>query len=220
MQSPFLDANLRHPIELPDGSNYINTVWLRSVIDHPRIEVGEFSYYNDFEPVDDYAARIAPYLHGFSPERLVIGKFCQFAHGTRFITSSANHPKRWFTAYPFSVFNHEVGNFFLEEFSQGEDTNVGHDVWIGHNAMIMPGVTLGNGVIVGSGAVVAHDVPPFAVVAGNPARIVRMRFSQEVIDLLEELAWWHMDPEEIREILPVLTSADIPALEQLVVARK
>ena len=70
MPAPFLDATLRHPLTLPTGETYTNTVWLARVIDHPNIEVGDFTYYNDFDPVDDYAARIAPNLHPGAPEKL------------------------------------------------------------------------------------------------------------------------------------------------------
>jgi len=214
--APFLDATLRHPLTLPTGETYTNTVWLARVIDHPNIEVGDFTYYNDFDPVSDYAARIAPNLYPGAPEKLAIGRFGQFAHGTRFITSSADHPKHWFTTYPFAVFNHEVMELFSPEFSKGRDTVIGNDVWIGTDAMILPGVTLGDGVIVGARAVVSRDVPSWSVVAGNPARVVRRRFADEVCALLDRLAWWHLPVEEIRAILPVLASADVPALEELV----
>lgn len=215
MSAPFLDASARHPIVLPDGSTYPNTVYLSQVIDHPNISVGDFTYYNDFEPVADYAARIAPYLHPGAPERLTIGKFCQFAHGTRFITSSADHPKEWFTTYPFAVFDQGTMPLFAEEFGQGRDTVIGHDVWIGHNAMILPGVTLGHGVIVGAGAVVTRDMPDFAVVAGNPAQVVRMRFDPETIAALLRLAWWDLPLDRVRDILPVLASADLVAIRRL-----
>lgn len=220
MHAPFLDADARHPITLPDGQVYENTVYLNRVIDHPNIEVGDFTYYNDFEPVTDYAARIAPYLHPGAPERLRIGKFGQFAHGTRFITASADHPKRWFTTYPFAVFAHEVMDLFAEEFAKGADTVIGHDVWIGHGAMILPGVCVGDGAIIGAGAVVARDVPPYAVVTGNPARVVRMRFEPGVVSQLQRLRWWDMPTRRIREILPVLASADEAALTALADAQK
>ncbi|MFY0680737.1 MAG: CatB-related O-acetyltransferase [Thalassovita sp.] len=216
MPAPFIDASVRHPIHLPDGKNYENTVWLKQAIDHPKIDVGEFTYYNDFEPVSDYAARIAPYLHPGSGERLIIGKFGQFAHGTRFITASADHPKRWFTAYPFPVFNPEVMDLFYDEFMLGQDTVVGNDVWIGHGASILPGVTLGDGVIVGAGAVVSRDVPAYCVVAGNPGQIVRQRFDDRVIEVLLALRWWDLPIDQIKDILPVLASADVVALEELV----
>ena len=216
MPAPFLDAQTRHPLTLPSGEIYTNTVWLANVIDHPNIEVGDFTYYNDFEPVEDYAARIAPNLYPGAPERLTIGRFGQFAHGTRFITSSADHPKRWFTTYPFAIFNQECADLFAPEFSQGRDTTIGHDVWIGTDAMILPGVTLGNGVIVGARAVVSRDVPSWSVVAGNPGKVVRRRFPDEVCALLDRLAWWDLPLDEIRDILPVLASNDVPALEKTV----
>ena len=216
MPAPFLDATLRHPLTLPNGETYTNTVWLARVIDHPNIEVGDFTYYNDFEPVTDYAARIAPNLYPGAPEKLRIGRFCQFANGTRFITSSADHPKRWFTTYPFAVFNHEVMDLFAAEFSKGRGTVIGHDVWIGTEAMILPGVTLGNGVIVGARAVVSRDVPAWSVVAGNPGRVVRRRFPDEVCALLDRLAWWDLPLDEIRAVLPVVASNDVPALKDAV----
>lgn len=212
---PLLDASKRHPLTLPDGTLYINTVFLNQVIDHPNIEVGDYTYYNDFEPVADYAARLAPYLHPGAPERLVIGKYCQFAHGTRFISSSADHPKRWFTTYPFAVFNHATMPLFEAEFSKGRDTVVGNDVWIGHGAVILPGATIGDGVIVGAGAVVGGEVPPYTVVAGNPAKPVRQRFDGETIEMLEELRWWDLPIDEVEQILPILASADAKALRGL-----
>lgn len=214
MQTPFLDATKRHPIRLPDGSDYTNTVFLKAVVDHPNIDVGDFTYFNCFDPVADYASKIAPYLHIGAPERLIIGKFCQIASGTTFVTSSADHPKRWFTTYPFGVFNHDVMEHFTEAFATGKDTIVGHDVWFGHNATILPGVTIGNGAIIGAGAVVAKDVPDYAVVAGNPATVVRMRFGPEEIDLLQQIAWWDKDIEVIRDLVPVLTTADVTELRK------
>jgi len=214
----FLDASLTHPITLPDGSTYPNTVWLKSVIDHPNIHVGDFTYYNDFDPVSDYAARIAPYLHPGGPEHLYIGRYGQFAHGVRFITSSANHPLNWFTTYPFAVFDHDQMEFFGEEFSTGEDTHIGHDVWIGHNALIMPGVTIGNGVIVGSGAVLTKDVPDWTIVAGNPARVIRRRFSDEVCAMLDRLAWWDRPLDDVRELVPLLATRDEAALRERLTA--
>jgi virginiamycin A acetyltransferase len=212
MPAPFLDAHARHPLTRLDGTPHVQTVQLARVIDHSNIEVGDYTYYNDFDPVEDYAARIAPYLYVGAPERLVIGRFCQIAHGTRFITSSADHPKRWFSSYPFAMFNHEVLDLYQAEFAIGRDTMVGHDVWIGHGALILPGVTIGNGAIIGAGAVVVRDVPGWSVVAGNPASEVRRRFVPEVTALLDRLAWWDLPLEEIRTLLPVLASADVDAL--------
>ena len=114
------------------------------------------------------------------------------------------------------MFNHEVMELFAPEFSKGRDTVIGHDVWIGTEAMILPGVTLGNGVIVGARTVVSRDVPAWSVVAGNPGRVVRRRFPDEVCALLDRLAWWDLPLDEIRAVLPVVASNDVPALKDAV----
>ena len=211
---PFADASTPHPIILSDGTIYPHSVWLNRVIDHPNIHVGDYTYYNDFDPVADYAARIAPYLHPGAPEHLHIGRYGQFAHGTRFVTTSANHPLDWFTTYPFGIFNHQLLPLFAEEFGKGRDTRIGHDVWIGHNAMILPGVTIGNGVIVGAGAVVAKDVPDWSIVAGNPARVIRRRFPDAICGKLDRLVWWDRAPEEVSGLIPLLVSHDVAALDR------
>ncbi len=79
-----------------------------------------------------------------------------------------------------------------------------HDVWIGYGVLIRSGVTIGDGAVVGMGAVVTKDVPPYAIVAGNPAKVVRYRFEPEIIEALQELAWWNWEETRIREIAPVL----------------
>ena len=78
---------------------------------------------------------------------------------------------------------------------------IGHDVWIGHNATVMPGVTIGNGAVVGTGAVVTHDVPPYAIVAGIPAKLIRMRFDETTAARVEETGWWNWPHEALRERL-------------------
>lgn len=216
MKHPFPDAQARNPVSLPDGQVLENLVYLNQVIDHPNITIGDYSYFNSFTPVEDWAGRIAPYLYAGAPEKLTIGRFCQFAQGTLFITSSANHPMRGVSTYPFAIFNPESLGAYADEIAQTGDTVIGHDVWCGHDAKIMPGVTIGNGVIVGAGAVVTRDVPDFTVVAGNPARIVRMRFSDEIIAELNQLAWWHWPVEKIAKHVPAISGAvacgDISAL--------
>lgn len=212
MARPFLDASARHPITLPNGEPHRGTVHLNRVIDHLNIEIGDYSYYSDFEPVDDYAARIAPYLYPGAPERLEIGKFVQVAHGARFITSSANHPMGGFSTYPFAVFNPDTMTAYANEIAAHGNTIVGHDVWVGYRAIILPGVTIGHGAIIGAGAVVSGDVPPYAIVGGNPARLIRMRFDAETIAALLAIAWWDWDIERIARNRSAIEQADLAAL--------
>ena len=89
------------------------------------------------------------------------------------------------------------------------DTVIGNDVWIGQNATILPGVRIGDGAIIGTNATVAGDVAAYTIVAGNPARIIRKRFDDELIDLLERFKWWDKTIGEINTLIPVLTSGDL-----------
>ncbi|MCZ8151864.1 MAG: CatB-related O-acetyltransferase [Rhodobacteraceae bacterium] len=211
---PFLNADAVHPLTFPDGTIHRDMVHLARVIDHPNIVVGDYSYANDFDPPapGGWAARLAPYLYPGAPERLRIGRFCQIAHGVRFITASANHAMGGISTYPFSVFDPSTLADFRDGFAGLPDTEVGHDVWIGHGALILPGARIGSGAIIGAGAVVAGAVPPFAVVAGNPARVIRRRFGDEVVARLLEIGWWDWAPARIRAALPALLEGDVEAL--------
>ena len=151
----FADPNELYPVTLPDGTPHKDTVFLQAAIDHPRVEVGAYSYASAHHPPDDWAFHLAPYLYPFSPERLRIGRFCQIASGVQFITASANHRHDGFSSFPFAIF----GGGPIEDRpsmpAPGRDTVIGHDVWLGSGALVMPGARVGNGVIVGAGAVVA-----------------------------------------------------------------
>ena len=212
MSRPFLDAAARHPITLPTGDRHLATVHLARAIDHPNIEVGDYTYYSDFEPVEDYAARIAPYIYPGSPERLIIGKFVQIAHGVRFITASANHPMKGFSTYPFAVFNPDTMGAYVDEVAGHGDTVVGNDVWLGYGATVLPGVTIGDGAIIGAKAVVSRDVPPYAIVAGNPAEIRRMRFDADTVETLLEISWWDWDIGRIEAARAAIEGGDLAAL--------
>ncbi|MGR3270021.1 antibiotic acetyltransferase [Thalassococcus profundi] len=205
------DATRIHPITLPDGSSHAGTVFLKHAIDHPRIEVGDFTYASDFDPpsAGGWADRLVPYLFDFAQEKLVIGKFCQIAHGVRFISAAANHAHRGITTFPFQVFDPDT---MLGYQPDTRDTLVGHDVWLGYGAQVMPGARIGSGVIVGAGAVVRGAVPDYAVVTGNPARVVRMRFSDTEIAELLALAWWNWPLGHIAAAQDALQSGNVAAL--------
>ncbi|OCW56675.1 CatB-related O-acetyltransferase [Hoeflea olei] len=214
MKRPFLDSGLRHPIVLPDGTPHEGTVHLNQVIDHPNITIGAFSYYSGDHTPADYASEIAPYLYPGAPEQLRIGRFCQIAAGCRFITASANHAMSGFSTFPFAVFKQELIGAYAKEIGGQRDTVIGNDVWLGFESVVMPGVSIGNGVIVASRAVVTRDVPDYAVVAGNPARVVRRRFDPDTIRRLLAVAWWDWPVERIERNVEAITGADIDALER------
>ncbi len=208
---PLLDVNSAFPITYPDGRVSKTTMYLKNVIDHPRMEIGDYSYFTHYGKLEETAEILAPYLGRGCRERLVIGKFVQIARGSYFITSSANHPMGGITTYPFRIFKPET---FGYKDLPVKDTVVEHDVWIGHDAVIMPGVTIGAGAIVAAASVVTRDVPPYAVVGGNPAHIIRMRYPVEVISEILDLAWWDWPIDKIEANLPALESGDLAALKR------
>lgn len=207
--------DLRNPVILPDGTAHAGTVFLRAVINHPNWTVGDYSYASAFDAPDDWAARLAPYLYPGAPEHLTLGKFCQIADGVQFITASANHRRDGFSTYPFAIFSGMgEGRASLPAPDSFSDTVIGNDVWVGQGARIMPGAAVGNGVIVGAGAVVSGVVPSYAIVAGNPGRVVRMRFDSETVAKLEDLAWWNWPTDLIMAAEAAICNADIAALER------
>ena len=208
----FPSPETRNPVLLPDGSYHQGTVFLNAVVNHPRLEIGDYTYASAHEPAEDWAAHLAPYLYDFSPETLRIGKFCQFAVGVTFITASANHRYDGFSTFPFMVFN-GGGSDAPSMPSPGRDTIIGNDVWIGQGAKILPGARIGNGVIVAAGAVVSGNIPDYAIVRGNPARVSRMRFDDATIAALLEIAWWDWDIARIVAHEADIVGADLSKLQ-------
>ncbi len=137
---------------------------------------------------------------------LEVGSFCSIAKEVLFLVR-ANHPTH--TASTFPLTNFGVG---MEELRSRGPIRIGHDVWIGRRAMIMSGVTIGNGAVIGAGSVVTRDVPPYAIVGGVPAKLIRFRFEQTTIDALQSLQWWGWPDEEIRARLALF---QLPAEEFL-----
>lgn len=209
---PFPDPKTVHPVRIADGSPHKGTVFLRAAIRHARIEVGAYSYASSFDPPEDWAARLAPYLFEFSPEKLRIGKFCQIADGVLLITASANHRYDGFSSFPFAIF--EGADPARPSMpAAGADTVIGHDVWLGQGARVLPGAQIGTGCIIGAGAVVGGEIAPYSVVAGNPGRLVRRRFDPDVVRRLLEIAWWDWPIEKILENEAAICGADLSALE-------
>ena len=152
-------------------------------------------------------------------DRLTIGKFCSIACGARFLFNAAYHTLGSLSTYPFPILFEEWVlptdvDSMAKAWYNHVDIVVGNDVWIGYEAIVLAGVTIGDGAIVGSRAVVTKDVPPYTIVGGIPAKPIRKRFDDAVIEKLEALRWWDWDEEKIRRNLPAIQSGDIAALER------
>jgi len=148
---------------------------------------------------------------------LIIGKFCSIAEKV-VVFLGANHRTDWFSTYPFGhIHEHRFPKVKRDHGHPATKGSVfiGNDVWIGTGAVIMSGVTIGDGAVIAAYSVVAKDVPPYTIVAGNPAIVKRQRFSDEVISKLLELKWWDKSENEINEISDILCSNDIEKLNSL-----
>ena len=126
-----------------------------------------------------------------------IGKYCQLGYNVSLI--STNHPISHITTY----INKNLFDGELKKFKNTEKIYIGHDVWIGHNAIVLSGVNVGNGAIIAAGAVVTKDVPPYSIVAGVPAKVIKKRFSDKIIKQVEALQWWNKDKKELEKMKPL-----------------
>lgn len=183
------------------------TVYLKNIVTHPQIIVGDYTYYDDPEDVYNFEKNVL-YLFEFMGDRLIIGKFCQIATGVRFIMNGSNHAMGGFSTYPFKVFGKEWAKKDPMEVVSKGDTVIGNDVWIGNGVTFMQGVKVGDGAIIGTNSLVTKDVEPYTIVGGNPAKEIRKRFDEETIQYLLALKWWDWDLEKITDNLGLLVKAD------------
>jgi len=183
-------------------------------VTNPNIVVGRYSYYSGWyhgHGFDDCARYLVP---DAGADRLIVGAFCSIGSGAAFVMAgNQGHRADWISTFPF-FWDTDTPEFSgaANGYLPAGDTVIGNDVWIGAEAMFMPGVKIGHGAVVGARAVVTRDVEPYAVVAGNPAREIRKRFSEERIAMLLEMAWWDWPAETLKQAMPLMTSGDVEAL--------
>ena len=184
----------------------VNTVtYIKPTISNPNIIVGDFSYFGDI----DFEKHVTHH-YAWNNDKLIIGKFCQIASGVEFIMNGANHQMNAVSTFPFYIFEGWKQTIPLQsEMPHKGDTIVGNDVWIGQNATIHPGVHIGDGAIIGCNSTVGSNVPPYTIVIVNPAKILRKRFDDELIDLMLRLKWWNKSIDEINNLIPIITSSNL-----------
>ena len=188
------------------------TIYLKSIITRPTIEVGDFTIYNDFvNDPRDFEKNNVLYHYPINHDRLIIGKICSIACGAKFIFNCANHSLKSLSTYTFPLFFDEWDlpkSEVATAWDNKGDIVIGNDVWIGYDAIIMAGVNIGDGAIIGARAVVTKDVEPYSIVGGVPAKEIRKRFAPDVVAKLLELKWWNWPTEKIR-IISLLFKAEI-----------
>ncbi len=200
------------------NENMKTVCFIKNLPGRSNVEIGDYTYYSDNKNSPENFYNQIQYHYEFMGDKLVIGKFCAIAEGVNFIMNGANHRMDGFTTYPFSLFGMGWEKVIptLEQLPFKGDTLIGNDVWIGQYATIMPGIKIGDGAIIASNSTVTKDVEPYSIVGGNPAKLIKKRFDNEIVDLLLSLKWWNWDEEKIFKNLEELVSAkDIETLKRL-----
>jgi len=202
------DKELKFPLK-----NYNRLCFLKNIIQNPNIIVGDYTYYDDFIDVNNFEKNVK-YHFDFIGDKLIIGKFCMIASGVSFIMNGANHLSEAISSYPFAIFGEDWQNAMNgKSYPNKGDTIIGNDIWLGHNVTIMPGIKIGDGAIIAANSTVTRHVEPYSVVGGNPAAIIRKRFSDENIKWLLNTRWWDWDIEKITRNIHKLTDKNIELLK-------
>jgi len=190
--------------------NIKTVTYIKPTIKNKNIIVGDFSYFSDVD-FENHVTHFYPHIN----DKLIIGKFCQIASGVEFVMNGANHQMNCVSTFPFYIFEkwNETAPS-LDKMPVKGDTIIGNDVWIGENATILPGVKIGDGAIIGAKSVVGSDVKPYSIVVGNPAKVIRKRFDDELIELLLKLKWWDLPVEKINELIPLLHNNDLEYVKE------
>jgi virginiamycin A acetyltransferase len=187
--------------------------FIKPSITRKNIIAGEYSYY-DSKHGESFEDQVLYHYEAIG-DRLIIGKFCSIGPGTTFLMNGSNHRMDGST-FPFHLFGNgwEQHVPSLEALPLKGDTKVGNDVWIGRDATILPGVTIGDGAIIAARSVVTKDVSPYCVVGGNPAKLIKKRYPDEVIRDWLEIRWWDWDVEEIHQNLEFIINGEIERLKR------
>jgi len=206
MQQVGPDPNRPYPM-----ADQRRVVFIKNFVKSPNIIVGDYSYYDDPVDPEGFERNV---LYNYERDRLIIGKFCAIATGVKFIMNGANHKLDGISTYPFPIFGHgwETAMDKLIDLPSRGDTIIGNDVWIGYDSLIMPGVKIGDGAIVAARSVVVKDVPAYTIVGGNPAGIIKQRFSEAEIAQLLMIRWWDWEIGKITRNIHLIMEGDIEAL--------
>ncbi|MGX8698971.1 MAG: CatB-related O-acetyltransferase [bacterium] len=202
--------------KIPNPSNphpivgYDKEIYVKPMVKNSNILVGDFTYIAD----SDFESHVTHH-YAWIGDKLIIGKFCQIAAGVEFVMNGANHQMNAVSTFPFyTLEGWDMKPPKASDLPLKGDTVVGNDVWIGQNAVLLPGVQIGDGAIIGANSVVGRDVAPYTIVAGNPAKPLRKRFDDELIELLLEFKWWDRSIDEINSLIPLLSCSELDIVRE------
>jgi chloramphenicol O-acetyltransferase type B len=202
---------------------YRDSIIIKDNVKAKHIIVGEYSYYSGYyhgHSFEDCVMYLDQEDDRFDEtDCLIIGKFCAIASGVKFVMSgNQGHRHDWITAFPLEVLTEDFDGYAASSppgFLHKGDTVIGNDVWIGTEALIMPGRHIGDGAVIAARAVVTKDVGPYEIWGGNPARLIKKRFSDEDIEALLQIKWWDWDIEKIKANIDALRSNNVKRLKTL-----
>lgn len=202
-------------------SNYFESPFvgkpLSEQVSNPNIQVGAHSYYSGYyhgHPFEQCVRYLIP--DRTDVDKLIIGRYCSIGTGAVFVMAgNQGHRTDWVSTFPFFYQSNPAFEGAQDAWQPAGDTVVGNDVWVGSEAMILPGIQIGDGAVIAARAVVTKDVPPYAIVAGNPARVIRHRFEEAQVAKLLEMAWWSWPEAELKAAMPLLCSGDVDGLYAL-----
>ena len=203
-----LGPNPNRPYPLAD---HRRVCFIKNFIKSPNIIVGDYSYYDDPIDPENFERNV---LYNYGSDQLIIGKFCAIATNVKFIMNGANHKLDSISTYPFPIFGNgwEGEMEKLMNLPSRGDILIGNDVWIGYEALIMPGVKIGDGAIIAARSVVVSDIPPYTVAGGNPAKVIKQRFSDTEISQLLTTKWWDWEIDKITRNIDKIMDSDITSL--------
>ncbi len=177
-------------VKIPNP-NIPQLCFVKNTITRKNIIIGDYTYYDGKLGLSSFQKQVTHH-YKFIDDKLIIGKFCQIAHGVKFMMNGANHKINSFSTYPFYIFGKEWANFAINKKQLTNKGNIviGNNVWIGDNAIILPGVKIGDGAIIGAYSVVGKNIPPYCIAVGNPIQVIKKRFPKKIINHLLRIKWW------------------------------
>lgn len=197
--------------------SYRDSIIIKDHVTSPHIKAGEHSYYAGYyhgKPFEecvlylDEADNDAP---GDVIDQLIIGKFCSIANGVQFmLAGTQGHNYNWIASHPLVGFD----DAFYPAHQWKGNTVIGNDVWLGAETMVMPGVHIGDGAVIATRSLVHKNIGPYEVWGGNPAKLIKKRFSDEDIEKLLQIQWWNWDEATLKQNLTLLRSSNVEALWQ------
>jgi chloramphenicol O-acetyltransferase type B len=202
--------------------SYRESIIIKNQVKAKHIIVGDYSYYSGyyhgktFEDCVMYLDEADDYRAEDEIDRLIIGKFCSIATGVQFMMGGTQgHNYEWIASYPLDFLEEDFDGYNKVASKARKlkgDTVIGHDVWIGAEAMIMPGLQIADGAVIGARSLVTKNIGPYEIWGGNPAKLIKKRFSDKEIEKLLQIKWWNWSIEKIKANLDLIRSENVDIL--------